>query len=288
MGALSFFLVLLAQQADFVASTTLARVELRGNAPDLSAQDIELRENGTLRDIVRIARDELPLDLVLLIDTSGSMRRHYELVVKQAHQALAVLKPQDRLAIISFKWASQVLLPLTSDHKQIEETIVALDDPRKFSGGTMVIRPIVRATELLEEQSSRDRRRAVLMISDGDGFAGASEKQALHDLWEADISVHAFVPTRRKGKPARLQTGRILLANLPRMIESTSGEVFPIEEDANSFANAIARIRQRNVVYFAPADDTEKRRKVEVKLSDTGKAKYGRERISGRREFTIP
>jgi hypothetical protein len=288
MGALTFLLALLAQQADFVASTTLARVELRGDATDITASDLELRENGALREIVRIARDELPLDLVLLIDTSRSMKKHYELVVKQAHQALEQLKPQDRLAIISFKWASQELLPLTSDRSQMEQILVALDNPDKFYGGTMIVRPITRATELLKEQSTPDRRRALLMISDGDGFAGASEKKALIDLWEADISLHAFVPTRRNGKPARLQRGRVLLADLPRLIESTSGEVFPIEEDSDSFAHAISRIRRRTVVYFTPAADTNNRRKVEVKLSDSGKEKYSRERISGRREFTLP
>src|SRR2546426_2894991 len=58
---------------------------------NLRAEDFVLREDGRPQQIRNFGTVSLPVDVVLLLDVSASMRPHVERIVSASHQALSVL-----------------------------------------------------------------------------------------------------------------------------------------------------------------------------------------------------
>src|SRR5258708_35496839 len=54
----------------------------------LRVSDFVLREDGRVQQIRNFASESLPVDVLLLLDVSGSMRPHVQRIADAAHQAL--------------------------------------------------------------------------------------------------------------------------------------------------------------------------------------------------------
>src|SRR4029078_12573813 len=63
-------------------SVTVTVTDEKGTPIDgLVAQDLAVLENGAVRTLTRVERDERPLRLAVLVDTSEPMRDHYRLQI---------------------------------------------------------------------------------------------------------------------------------------------------------------------------------------------------------------
>src|ERR1700679_2400985 len=90
--------LLLQDPTTFHSDIALVRVdaEVRTDTSpvsDLRRDSFRITDNGLPRSIVYFAHDEQPLDVILLFDTSLSMRPVVERVAKAAHMALGELRP---------------------------------------------------------------------------------------------------------------------------------------------------------------------------------------------------
>ncbi len=132
----------------------------------LRREDFELRESGRPRDIVNFGRENLPLDLVLLLDVSGSMRPHVERVAEAAHQALRVLGNDDRVAILVFDRRTRTSMPFQSNHDEIVRGFEQLLDRERFNGGTDITRAMYDAADYLKRYARRDARRGIVILTD--------------------------------------------------------------------------------------------------------------------------
>ena len=74
----------------------------------LRAEDFVLREEGRPQPIRNFASEDMPVDVVLLLDVSASMRPHVERIASAAHQALRVLGDEDRVAVMVFDRATRL------------------------------------------------------------------------------------------------------------------------------------------------------------------------------------
>src|SRR5947208_3453032 len=74
----------------------------------LQVSDFVLFEEGKQQPIRNFAKEDMPIDVLLLLDVSGSMRPHVERVANAAHDALNVLGPHDRVAIMVFDRSTRV------------------------------------------------------------------------------------------------------------------------------------------------------------------------------------
>src|SRR5207237_5906865 len=68
----------------------------------LEEKDFSIAEDGRQESIAYFASTEVPFDLVLLIDLSGSTTNKRDLIRKTTRRFIEAARPSDRLAIVTF------------------------------------------------------------------------------------------------------------------------------------------------------------------------------------------
>src|SRR5215210_2469334 len=77
----------------------------------LQVEDFVLRQGGQKREIRNFEAEDMPMDVLFLLDVSGSMQPHVQRVASAAEQALRVLGPDDRVGIMVFDRSTRVRMP---------------------------------------------------------------------------------------------------------------------------------------------------------------------------------
>ena len=98
-----------------------------GGAPvsSLKQEDFQVFEDGKPQKIAVFQREsELPLSIVIAIDTSLSTRKDLPLEINSARRfAHTILRPQDAMAIYGISEIADEIVPFTSDMKVIDRGI---------------------------------------------------------------------------------------------------------------------------------------------------------------------
>jgi|GEM_PF-436610 len=132
----------------------------------LRAEDFILHDEGQPQRIGNFASENMPLDVVLLLDVSASMRPHVERVASAARQALQVLRNNDRVAIMVFDRSTRLRLPFRNSRDDVEREFASLLKEENFQGGTDITRGLLDAAEYVERQGRRDARRTIVILTD--------------------------------------------------------------------------------------------------------------------------
>jgi Ca-activated chloride channel homolog len=144
--------------------TVLSR-DVSQPAAALQPQEFAIFENGEPQEISFFAAAETPFDLVLLLDLSGSTADKMDLVRKSSKQFVDAARSGDRIAIISFADAVQVVSLLTSDHEALKKNISQMEKP---VGGTRFWDALRFVLEhVLGPSRAENRRSAVIAMTDG-------------------------------------------------------------------------------------------------------------------------
>jgi len=290
-----------AQDVHFKTEIELARLEVRALDSQqkpllgLSADDFEVTENNSRREVKAVSHEELPLDLVLLIDVSGSMEDVVSSVASNAHDALSALHPGDRVAVATFDQNLLWYSALYADFELVEEAIRNATLRGNFGGGTVINSAILEAAKLLRRDGGKERRKAILMITDGYGRKGVRSNIVLRELWEGDITLNCLMletltSTRRryqarKGKSSFLYA---LNADVQDFSEKTGGEVLYSNEAAQPLSEILRRIRAHYVVFYSPIESRVKERKVAAKLAPATQGRIPGAIAIGRRQYSLP
>ena len=153
-------------------STTVAVVQTPWN------MDTKLVRVGIQGKNVSV--EERPgLDLVFLIDTSGSMENYKKLPLlkKSFPLLLAQLKPTDRVSIVTYAGSSGVALEPTRASERA--TILARLEALHSGGSTAGHEGLQLAYRQAEKMQGEGRVRRVILATDGDFNVGISDKDEL-------------------------------------------------------------------------------------------------------------
>ena len=130
-----------------------------------------------------IPRDQLPpANLVLLVDTSGSMSSHDKLPLLKRALGMLVrqLRPQDTVAIVAYAGSAGLVLPPTRGDRQGE--ILAALSQLEAGGSTNGGEGIRLAYELARQSFVEGGSNRVLLATDGDFNVGTVDRGALETL----------------------------------------------------------------------------------------------------------
>jgi VWFA-related protein len=129
--------------------------------PNLTAADFEVRDNGVVQPIDHVSYAEVPLDVMLVLDTSrsvaGEKLRHLQ---EASHAFLAGLAPGDRAGLLTFNELVTLASDLTGDLTRVHGVI----DGVRGDGATALHDAIHTA---LLWQARPEARPMVLVFSDG-------------------------------------------------------------------------------------------------------------------------
>lgn len=127
-------------------------------------------------------RERPPVNLVFLIDVSGSMAGEDRLgLAKRSLKGLTRgLKDDDKIAIVTFSNGSRTVLDPT--RAKDKERIATAIDRLEAGGGTGGEKGLEHAYSVADHQFSSDAVNRVILISDGDFNVGASDPGAMRKL----------------------------------------------------------------------------------------------------------
>ena len=168
----------------------------------LRAEDFILREDGKRQEIRNFSSERMPVDVLLLLDVSGSMRPHVERIASAAHQALRVLGEQDRVAIMVFDRSTRVRLPFRSNRGDIEHAFEQLLYEETFNGGTDITRGLLDAANYMARSARPDARHAIVILTDDQTERERDDAGVLRALTRGDTVLSALIA------PDAMETGR--------------------------------------------------------------------------------
>lgn len=178
MRNLCFIAVLIAAASSwaddvvFKSDVALSRVDAQvvdrdGRAvTGLRAQDFVLKVDGKVTPIKNFDSESMPIDILLLLDVSGSMRPHVQRIADAAEQALNVLAEQDRIAIMIFDTRTRERLPFTSSRSDVTKELDRLVRSEGFNGGTRITGAMIDASNYVLRHARADARRAIVILTD--------------------------------------------------------------------------------------------------------------------------
>jgi VWFA-related protein len=129
----------------------------------LEKNDFKVFENGHEESIAYFATTDVPFDLVLLIDLSGSTSDKRDLIRKSTQRFIAAARPADRLAIVTFADTTEVVCPLTADRAKLTASAGQIQG----WGGTRLWDALQFTLDQVVGSRTLERRRAIVIMSDG-------------------------------------------------------------------------------------------------------------------------
>ncbi|KAF0249114.1 MAG: Mg-chelatase subunit ChlD [bacterium] len=265
-------------RVDFVP-LDLTVLDQKGNfISGLKLQDLKIYDNKVEQQIEFFTQESMPISFGLVIDTSGSMRFKLPMVITAAKEMLKRCKPNDEVFIISMKDSQniEIVQPYTEDF------IGASNSLDKFvsGGGTALLDGIAEATKYAEEKS-KHRRKALVIMSDGDDRASTIDReQLINQLRTTDTQIYllgfpeGFAAPDGKFMDYTLPKAKKLLK---KIAEESGGETF-LPTSMTEILPVLERIcvdlRTQYTIGYYPKDPYDGRwHSLEVKLTDK-KNKY--------------
>ncbi|HKW16321.1 MAG TPA: VWA domain-containing protein [Terriglobales bacterium] len=220
---------------------------------DLNQKDFSiLDDHKPPQSIVRFSQEtDLPLQLGLLIDTSGSVHGRFQFEQEAATGFLQhTIRPHyDHAFVMSFNARNKVAQDYTDNVNLLSVGIQRLED----GGGTALYDAVYNACKekMLKDDSDRPVRRALIIVSDGED--NQSEHTLNQAIWMAERA-GVIVYTISTDDSGLILRGDKILEQLS---DATGGRAFfpyKMKDIKSSFSAIEDELRSQYVVSYHPAD----------------------------------
>lgn len=172
----------------------------------------------------RISEEEMPpSNLVFLVDVSGSMSSAGKLqLLKPAFKLLTErLRPEDKVAIVTYAGRAGLVLPATSGSKKAQ--IMQAIDNLQSGGSTAGAAGIELAYKIAQDEFIEEGNNRVILATDGDFNVGVSSDGELVRLIEEKRETGVFLTTLGFG------SGNYQDAKMEKLANKGNGSYFYID-----------------------------------------------------------
>ncbi len=250
-------LTLAAQQTTFHASVNLVNIFV--NVTDknglivggLTRDDFAIFEDGRPQQIAIFEKQsEVPLNLTLAIDTSGSVQKDMSEEAGAAKRfAQAILRPQDQMSVLQFATTVHELTPFTNKLSVIDRGLHDL----RGDWATALYEAICVGSDRL---GPKQGRKVLVVISDGDDTAKTSTyADALEAALRSEVMIYSIIDVPIVASAGRDIGGEHALITLA---EQTGGKHFYVDEGGldKAFARVSDDLRTQYLIgYYAHPKD---------------------------------
>lgn len=153
-----------AKEADTVKTAAVRVTDSSNRAiAGLNATDFNVTESGEECHIISVSPVTAPINLVLLLDVSGSVDNYVNFIRKAARNFVNTVGPRDRVSIVLFNDDVNVLSTFTTNKTKLSESL----DTFEAGGGTAYYDAV--AYTLAESlRPLKGERTAIVILTDGD------------------------------------------------------------------------------------------------------------------------
>ena len=246
----------------------------------LSKDDFVVSDEGQPQAIVSFAHGDEPLNLILLLDISGSMQRSIDEISAEARAALDHLRPGDRVAILVFARRTAAAQGFSDNLAETARNISGAVRGWDVGTSTQINPAVVDAAHYMDKHAGPTGRRAILILTDNLSMSyRLTDGQVIRELEKADTVFNAIV-TGHAIRPRPLEPGRaenpdFTPANVFDLAEKTGGEWVKSANAGDSFREMIERIRSRYMLaYREPQAQPGAFRHITVMLGDAAHRRY--------------
>ncbi|MFN0110112.1 MAG: VWA domain-containing protein [Blastocatellia bacterium] len=256
---------------------------------NLKQEDFVIFEDGAKQEVAHFKPVNAPVNLILLIDLSGSTQKKRKAMIESANRFIDSLPAGDKVSLVAFTRQYKPLTDFTADKAALKEAVKKIN---KIAGGTAFYDSAWKALDQLGQLA--EARKAIVVLTDGEDESLISDRATTHtfaDLLdrasEEDVTIYPiyFSPNNQLNKIGILfgGNGSLLGENknktarkqLEDLAAQTGGEVFSAqrEEDLQNAYGLVAR--ELHTLYsLAYSPDKLKHdgqfRKIAVKLGRDG------------------
>ncbi|HEU4939600.1 MAG TPA: VWA domain-containing protein [Vicinamibacterales bacterium] len=175
--------------------------------PGLEQTDFSVYEDGVLQHLQFFEAHEVPIDLILLIDTSASMADKMEVVHDAAIGFLKTLRDVDRGAVVTFGDNVNIAQQLTSDRAVLEQA-VRRAQPHGSTALNNALYVAMKQFARAAQQAGEVRRQAIAVLSDGEDTSSViSFDDVLAMARKSGINIYTICLQNRYSV-ARAESGR--------------------------------------------------------------------------------
>ncbi len=188
--------------------------ELVGKA--LTSKSFTVNEDGMDRPVEATAVPTDGLQVVLLLDTSGSMEGAPIAAAKDAAQSFLDAMPDSvDVAVVSFNDTPEVRTPFTTDATQAENALSGIE-----TGRDTALYDALAAGAALFKGEENDRRILVVLSDGGDTASSVTLEDAIDVISAADLGFYVV----------ELESPENDSASLQRLVAATGGQVVAAED----------------------------------------------------------
>ena len=156
---------------------------------NLTRDDFRLSEDGIAQKIAIFGKEsQLPLSIILAIDTSSSTRKDIRLELEAARRFIhSMIRPQDVVALYTFDNDVNELAPFTSKLHVVDAAINQV----RVGGSTSLYDAIYLGCKALLK---REGRKVLVLITDGgDTSSSVDYKEALRAAQQSEALVYSLI-----------------------------------------------------------------------------------------------
>ena len=229
----------------------------------LTADDFTLLDNDVPQQIESVLLEDVPITLLLVLDTSGSVVGAPLAQLLTAAEAVAeALRSDDRVGLVTFSHNVRVVVEPPSLPASLSDALRRV----RATGGTALYDATFAAFALRERTVGRT---LMLVFSDGDDTTSwLDPRDVLNTAQRSDVVVYAVnlagvAPDSWQGRQGRRSARRWFATEphlfrgqyLPVLAEETGGSVFVAQDTGRlraAFARVVDEFRSRYLLTYAP------------------------------------
>lgn len=188
--------------------------------PGLSRSDFTVLEDNVKQDIASFSTDRLPISLVLLLDTSGSIAPKLDNIRAAASSIIHQCSDHDEFCVIEFKANTTVVQDFTADVASADRALATL----KADGQTALLDAARFSLDYAARKGKHPRKGIVLITDGGEADSQSTRADVLALLQRGNVQFYAVgfpegldrvqAPDSRFHGPAKPQPSEALARNL--------------------------------------------------------------------------
>jgi len=212
----------------------------------LTRQDFRLYEDGKSQALTTFVSENVPLELIVAVDVSGSMTDAMPKVKESVKRFLTAIRPTDRVTLLGF---NDTVFTLARPTVDLPTRLRAVDRLAPW-GGTALYDVVVQAFDLLGRQTGR---RALVVFTDGEDLDSRVPIEVAERRLEASDAV--LYPIGQ-GRAPRLASLRTVLERLAR---KSGGRAFfgdSVDKLDAVFADILEELSNQYLLGYVPRDLT--------------------------------